>query len=248
MSGCRTALVLVVLVVPVAWGCDREAGHPERPDQPGQLEGVVPEPGADPVRPDPPVSRDLAVPEAEELRTLIADTVRGWTGPGDRPFEVTLRTPGTRAHLYRRIGQETFALPARITDQTLVQYPCSSCHEGVAVTGDGTEDAHADIQPIHPSATGDDCTSCHVSNEVHRLNLPRGETVTMDHAYRLCAQCHFSETEAWAAGVHGKRLVGWHGRRVVMNCADCHDPHQPAIQTRIPFAGPQLPRMGGGAR
>jgi hypothetical protein len=27
-----------------------------------------------------------------------------------------------------------------------------------------------------------------------------------------------------------------------MGCADCHDPHQPAVGTRIPFRAPQLER------
>jgi len=53
------------------------------------------------------------------------------------------------------------------------------------------------------------------------------------------------QAEAWAGGGHGKRLDGWEGRRVVMACADCHDPHNPAVQTRIPFRAPQLERTGG---
>ena len=56
--------------------------------------------------------------------------------------------------------------------------------------------------------------------------------------------CHFTETDAWAAGGHGKRLDGWRGRRVVMGCADCHDPHDPAPRPRTPFAGPHLPASG----
>ena len=54
-----------------------------------------------------------------------------------------------------------------------------------------------------------------------------------------------SVTEAWAGGAHGKRLDGWQGRRVLMGCADCHDPHRPALETRIPFRAPQLQRARG---
>jgi hypothetical protein len=35
--------------------------------------------------------------------------------------------------------------------------------------------------------------------------------------------------------------VGWSGRRVVVGCADCHDPHRPATETRPPMAGLSLP-------
>jgi hypothetical protein len=77
---------------------------------------------------------------------------------------------------------------------------------------------------------------------VELLALKSGERVTLDHTYRLCAQCHYKVAESWAGGAHGKRLDGWQGRRVVMGCADCHDPHRPAIGSRIPFRAPQLER------
>jgi nitrate/TMAO reductase-like tetraheme cytochrome c subunit len=106
-------------------------------------------------------------------------------------------------------------------------------------------DAHRNIQPLHPSATGATCSTCHVPAAVERLVLPEGGTVSMDQAYRLCAQCHAPQLRDWAGGTHGKRLEGWAGRRVVMNCADCHDPHNPALERRTPFPGPQLPTTGG---
>ena len=74
---------------------------------------------------------------------------------------------------------------------------------------------------------------------------PQGAPVTLTESYRLCAQCHFQQVEAWAGGGHGKRLDGWQGRRVVMGCGDCHDPHQPAIEKRIPFRAPQIERRRG---
>lgn len=195
-----------------------------------------------PVRSTPAEGEAGAPPGPAALRFLAADTVRGWTGPGGRPFEVTRRTPGDPAHLYREIGQVTFGLAARLQDDVLIQYPCTSCHEGVVLMEERIPDAHRNIQPEHPSTTAAACATCHAPDSVQRLSLAEGGTVSMDHAYRLCSRCHSSELEDWAAGVHGKRLMGWSGRRVVMNCADCHDPHSPAIRGRIPYPGPQLPR------
>ncbi len=187
----------------------------------------------------------VVLPEAPLLGTVAADTVVGFTGPGGRPFEVTRRTSLSDAHLYRRIGIRTFDLPLRTPPATLSQYPCTSCHEGLRVRTASAEPAHQNIVPVHPSLTADDCTSCHMAENVERLRLPGGGTAALDQAYRLCAQCHYAPVNAWAAGIHGKRLDGWGGRRVVMNCADCHDPHTPSPIDRIPFPGPKLlPRQG----
>jgi hypothetical protein len=186
-------------------------------------------------------SRSAAPSPPPEQAAMVADTVQGWTDASGRPFEVTRRLPGDPTHLYRIIGTKTYPLSLRTGDATLVQYPCSSCHQGVTVTPQREVDAHGNIQPEHPSAVGSVCSTCHVSSAVQELRLNTGETVTLDHAYRLCAQCHFQQAEAWAAGGHGKRLYGWQGRRVVMNCADCHDPHKPGAPQRNPYPGPQLP-------
>jgi hypothetical protein len=93
---------------------------------------------------------------------------------------------------------------------------------------------------VHPSGTGATCGTCHDRRAVDRLVLQSEESIPLDQAYRLCAQCHFAQVEAWAGGAHGKRLDGWRGRRVVMNCTDCHDPHKPAVEQRIPFPGPRI--------
>lgn len=184
-------------------------------------------------------------PEPGEVRTVAAHQVDDWTGPGGEPFHVTQRLPGDPTHLHRTIGTEDFPLTLREGDGTLIQYPCSSCHQGVTITAQRDPDAHGNIHPVHPSRIGSMCSSCHVPQAVDRLTLNTGEEVTLDHAYRLCAQCHFQEAEAWAAGAHGKRLYGWSGQRVIMNCADCHDPHNPAAPVRNPYPGPRLP-LGGG--
>lgn len=240
----RRGSVGLLVCLAVLWGCIDDAGD-VGPVSEADPQGVVPGPGEDPVLPDPADPTVPPPPEPPGIRTVAADPAQVWTGPGDRPFEVTLRTPADPAHLSVRIGQRTFALPARTSGPALVQYPCTSCHEGVVLMAERIPDAHRNIQPVHPSTTGATCSTCHVPDSVQRLTVPGGGTVTMDHAYQLCAQCHAPQVRDWAAGAHGKRLEGWSGRRVVMNCADCHDPHSPAVPRRVPFPGPQLPRAGG---
>jgi hypothetical protein len=103
-------------------------------------------------------------------------------------------------------------------------------------------DAHQNIEPVHPERTGALCSTCHAADDVERLALENGERASLDETYRLCAQCHISQVSAWADGAHGKRLDGWQGPRVVMACPDCHDPHNPALQPRIPFRAPRIER------
>lgn len=184
--------------------------------------------------------------EPGELATVMAETVIGRTGPGGAPFEVAVRTRGGTAHLVRRFGTRTLELGARTGRPALRQYPCTACHVdgGIAAGVDRIADAHRDIRPVHPAEVGAACTTCHAPGSVERLATGSGEHVTLDHAYRLCAQCHVAQVDGWAAGAHGKRLDGWQGRRIVMGCADCHDPHRPALEARVPFPPPQIPRGG----
>lgn len=179
-----------------------------------------------------------------ELATVRAAPVEGWVGPDERPFEVTLRTREPASVLARRFGVITLATSLRSRTPDVGQYPCTSCHLGrrIVMSDERVTDAHQNIQPLHPKQTGAACATCHSSDDVELLSLKSGERATLDHAYRLCAQCHFEQAEAWAGGGHGKRLDGWQGRRVVMGCADCHDPHRPALVPRIPFRAPSLTR------
>ena len=167
-----------------------------------------------------------------------------WKGAAAKPFDVTLRTADPGSALARRFGLITMRTSLRTRAANLGQYPCTSCHLGLAttLTDERKTDAHQNITVVHPQQTGGVCSTCHAPDNVELLALKSGDRATLDHAYRLCAQCHFAQAEAWAGGGHGKRLDGWQGRRVVMGCADCHDPHAPAVESRIPFRAPQLER------
>ena len=181
------------------------------------------------------------------LRTVQTAPVELWTGPGGRPFDVAVRTSERDAGHPRRFGGVT--LQTAIRQRALGQYPCTSCHLGrkVVMAEERVADAHQNIQPVHPKQTGALCSTCHAEDDVERLVLLSGQRATMDETYRLCAQCHSAQADAWAHGAHGKRLDGWQGRRVVMGCADCHDPHRPGLAPRIPFRAPRIERTRGPA-
>lgn len=170
-----------------------------------------------------PPSRSLEVdPEGPRaLRTIRTIEAAGLTGPGGTAFSVAVRT------------------------SQMTNFPCGSCHgagKTTVATPAGGRRAHEGIVPVHPKALGSRCDTCHDPSNLERLRLQDGGTVTLDQAFMLCRQCHFQQAEDWAAGAHGKRLAGWRGRRVVMNCTDCHDPHVPVTVKRMPVEFPRIPR------
>ena len=184
------------------------------------------------------------------LQTVYAAPVTSLQGPGGLPFEVALRTADSATALSRRFGTITMRTSLRVRAPDLGQYPCTSCHLGrrTVLAETRAAGAHQNIRTGHPVQTGGACSTCHSAANVEQLALKSGESVSLDHTYRLCAQCHFAQAEAWAGGAHGKRLDGWQGRRVLMGCADCHDPHKPVMEARVPFRAPQLERTRGGGQ
>ena len=184
------------------------------------------------------------------LAAVQAVPVEHWQGPGKQPFEVALRSAAPEAGHSRQFGTITLPIALRSRTAGISQYPCTSCHLGrkIVMENRRISDAHNNIQPVHPDQTGAVCSTCHSADDVALLTLKSGEQASLDESYRLCAQCHFPEAKAWAGGAHGKRLDGWQGHRVVMACADCHDPHNPAVEVRIPFRAPQLERPRGQIR
>lgn len=223
----RAIPLALVLVVGVVAGCDDEAPAPEA---------------------GPPISFETEDTVPSALLSIPVEPVEGRTGPGGEVFYVAVRTPEGADYLSRQIGTAVFPLQLRVTEPDLTQYPCASCHRGQDVVPGGARDVervHQNIQPVHPAEAGADCATCHSRDDVGRVRLEAGGTASLDHSYRLCAQCHFSEVDSWAMGAHGKRLVGWRGRRVVMNCTACHSPHAPATEQRIPYPGPEIPRTRG---
>jgi hypothetical protein len=181
------------------------------------------------------------------LSTVHTEAVVGWTGPGGKSFEITVRTNKPATALFRPFGTITLRNSLRERSPDLGQYPCTSCHLGrtIVMHDERITDAHQNLKAVHPKQTGSTCATCHSPDNVELLALKNGQKATLDHVYRLCAQCHVGQATAWAGGGHGKRLDGWQGRRVVMGCADCHNPHAPALTPRIPFRAPHIDRIRG---
>lgn len=217
------------------------------PGCPGESQPVADAPGGDatPLQ-DSIVLDSLARREPGALVSVKADTVAGRTGPGEHPFEVGLRTPDAVSGRVRRFGNRPLPIQLRIRSPDLTRYPCTSCHQGsrLVMADKRIPDAHTDLRVVHPTETGSTCATCHAPENPELLVLGNRDRTTLDHAYQLCATCHFPQVESWAGGAHGKRFDGWQGRRVVMGCADCHDPHAPALETRMPFRPPRLHRSG----
>jgi hypothetical protein len=204
-----------------------------------------PLPGPPVVAADSSAATPGAALEPGALASVRAAPVDDWTGPGNRRFEVALRTAEAEAGQSRRFGSITLPITLRQAPAGLSQYPCTSCHAGARLTMGARRvpDAHDNIRPIHPDTSGGVCATCHAPENAELLILMGRKRATMDQSYRLCAQCHFAQADAWAGGGHGKRLDGWQGRRVVLACTDCHDPHHPGVEPRVPFRAPVIERI-----
>lgn len=244
-----TAALVCVALLGITVGCRERAAKQES----SELGTRRAEPAAHVTRARPgttAIARTDTAVAPGAVATVPAAPVDLWRGPGARPFEVALRTGDPASAMSRRFGRITLRTSLRSRAADLGQYPCTSCHLGrrIVLADDRVADAHQNIEVSHPRQTGGTCSTCHSADNVELLTLKSGERASLDHTYRLCAQCHFSQAEAWAAGAHGKRLDGWQGRRVLMGCADCHDPHHPALEPRVPFRGPRIERIKGSGK
>jgi hypothetical protein len=124
----------------------------------------------------------------------------------------------------------------------LSKAPCSSCHSVpiASMRWSGPGDivrAHWSIRLAHAPPEVMTCGTCHAPDTPGTLRTLTGTAVAIDHAYQVCAQCHSGQAVDWAGGAHGKRVGGWAPPRVAFSCAECHDPHRPALEPRWPARG-----------
>lgn len=171
---------------------------------------------------DPAKSLQLDEEEHNKLKTLKYQLVEGFKNK--KPFYVLER------------------------EDKIKQFKCSSCHDqplperptGVL----RSPLMHTDLKLNHASDAVMDCRSCHNSDDMDTLKLNNKGKVSFNHSYQLCTQCHFQQGKDWAGGAHGKRLHSWRGKRVIMNCTECHDPHDPSFKQHFPVGRPTIPRTG----
>ena len=109
-------------------------------------------------------------------------------------------------------------------------------HAGLATSG-ASKNKNRAVTMQHAAAPVMSCATCHQRDSPTLLHTLSGQTVAIDHAYQMCAQCHATQAAVWAGGAHGKRAGGWAPPRVRYNCTECHNPHRPKFESRWP-AGP----------
>lgn len=128
-----------------------------------------------------------------------------------------------------------FLVPSRIQEMT--KFPCSNCHtkpiEQLKKLGNEKK-AHWDIQLAHANPVSMNCMTCHDMDKPDELTSLTKTSISFDHSYQQCAQCHSSQAKDWEGGAHGKRLKGWLPPRVSQTCVGCHNPHKPAFEKRWP--------------
>ncbi|MEP1921825.1 MAG: hypothetical protein ABJJ43_02235 [Ekhidna sp.] len=128
-----------------------------------------------------------------------------------------------------------FLVPSRIQEMT--KFPCSNCHtkpvEQLEKLNEG-KGAHWDIQLTHANPVSMNCMTCHNMDKPDELTSLTKTSISFDHSYQQCSQCHSTQSKDWEGGAHGKRLKGWVPPRVSQTCVGCHNPHKPSFEKRWP--------------
>lgn len=118
-------------------------------------------------------------------------------------------------------------------------YPCSNCHtQPLAKLSAGKKanekKSHWDIALVHGSTEVMNCQTCHDEKNMNELVSLTGHAILFDESFKQCRQCHSTQYADWVGGSHGKRLGGWLPPRIMNTCVNCHNPHKPAFESRLP--------------
>ena len=150
-------------------------------------------------------------------------------------------------------------------EDVINDYPCSRCHDEQAPDPEvrDLEDEHRRLVFNH-GADRFWCLTCHGSPDKDMLTSRNGAEIDFDAAYRLCGECHYDRERDWAHGAHGKRVgawsspdaiplkatelavsdrnsIGhWRGERYLLNCTECHNPHDPKMGPFTPSPPPPV--------
>lgn len=126
-------------------------------------------------------------------------------------------------------------VPARHME--IQSFECTNCHDKPLKQmqkSPGPKKAHWDVQLVHGDANTMNCTTCHDSENMDVLKSITGNSISFNHSYNQCGQCHSQQKKDWLGGAHGKRLGGWVPPRTIATCVNCHNPHKPAFESRWP--------------
>ncbi|MEO9967137.1 MAG: hypothetical protein ABJF11_15160 [Reichenbachiella sp.] len=135
------------------------------------------------------------------------------------------------------VPDQEFYIPKRTN--LITSFPCNNCHskalDELKITdAEKVKNAHWNIKMTHANANVMECTTCHSEKNVTHLKSITGKAISLNHSYKLCAQCHSSQYKDWQGGAHGKRLGGWAPPKVINSCVNCHNPHSPAFESKWP--------------
>jgi len=121
-------------------------------------------------------------------------------------------------------------------------FPCARCHDYVPVKKQQHTLAmnHADIVLEHAEEQRW-CLDCHNAEDRNKLRLLNQKVIDFSKSYELCGQCHGTILRNWKAGVHGKRIGMWNGKKLYRLCISCHNPHQPKFKPVKPQSRPLKP-------
>lgn len=140
------------------------------------------------------------------------------------------------AYFEVREGGKHFLIPNR--EGAITSFPCSSCHtlppDKMHSSSKDGKRAHIDIEIVHADKSVMGCFTCHSDKDMDHLRSLTGESIAYNKSYLLCGQCHQVQKKDWEGGAHGKRMDGWQQPRKSLTCVNCHNPHKPAIQRRLP--------------
>jgi hypothetical protein len=126
-------------------------------------------------------------------------------------------------------------------------FPCSDCHAQMTPnrTRRPLTDFHTEIELRHDEQHRW-CLDCHDADNRDFLHLANGDRVPFGESYQVCGQCHGEKYRDWQAGVHGRRVGDWNGRKSYLLCPHCHNPHQPRFKPLKPKPAPKRPARPGG--
>lgn len=130
-------------------------------------------------------------------------------------------------------------------------FPCEQCHKFLETDPQVRELTSPHTNELEHGEGRLWCLNCHENDDRDYLITLLGERVDYNDSHLVCGGCHANRHRDWYFGAHGKRADNWQGERRVYNCAHCHDPHEPALEPRVPEPAPPvrkgLARPEGGA-